>query len=52
MDEIPTGWESSKPSVVSVTADGTATALSTGSAKLTPIFSSGKAKVKTTIKVK
>lgn len=52
MDETPIDWESSKPNVVSVTSDGTATALSKGTAKLTPVFSSGKAKVKTTIKVK
>ena len=52
MDETPVDWESSKPSVVTVTSDGLVTAIGKGSAKLTPIFSLGKAKVKTTIKVK
>ena len=52
MEEDPIKWESSKPSVVTISENGMAVALMKGSAKLTPVFSSGKAKVKTTIKVK
>lgn len=52
MDETPIKWESSKPSVATISENGMVIALQKGTAKLTPVFSSGKAKVKTTIKVK
>ncbi|MCR5777530.1 MAG: Ig-like domain-containing protein [Lachnospiraceae bacterium] len=51
VDEVPISWESSNTNVVTVNSYGIATAVGTGTAKIVPEFSFGKAKVKTKIKV-
>ena len=50
-DETPVSWESSNTSAVTVTADGIATAVGQGTAKISPVFFNGKSKAKITIKV-
>ncbi len=50
-EEVPVSWESSNPGAVTVTADGIATAVGKGSAKISPVFSTGKSKAKIKIKV-
>ncbi len=50
-DEVPVSWESSNTGAVTVTADGIATAVGQGSAKISPVFSTGKSKAKIKIKV-